>query len=113
MEAVDRESAAIHSEYLAEAFPLRDAEQGCVGEVHGTVGVFLHEFADPRSIAGVKREELQGATLQHFPEGFLRSGQIGDEIHGFGERRPDSGHGLAEILERVNTLGVMLVIGID
>jgi hypothetical protein len=113
MEAVDREIAAIHGENFAEAFPLRDAEQGCIGEVHGTVGVFLHKFADARSVPGVKREELQGATFQHFPECFLCCGEIGEQVHGFGQRGPHGGHRLAEILERANTPGVMLVIGID
>jgi len=54
VEAIDGEIAAIYGENLAEAFSLRDAEESGIREVHATVGIFFHEFADPRNIARVQ-----------------------------------------------------------
>jgi len=54
VEAIDGEIAAIYGEDLADAFSFRDAEESGIREVHGTVGIFFHEFADPRNIARVQ-----------------------------------------------------------
>ena len=113
VEAVDGEITAIHGEDSAEAFAFCDAEEGGIDEVHGTVDILTHEFADAWSIAGVEREELQGAAFQHLPESFLGPGQFFQQVHGFGQRRPNGGHRLAKSLERRDTPGMMLVIGIN
>ena len=40
-------------------------------------GVFAHELADPGSVAGIEWKELDRASAQHFPEGLLSFGEIG------------------------------------
>ncbi len=99
MQAIDGEIAAIYGEDLADAFSFRDAQESGIREVHGTVGIFFHEFADPRNIARVQGEELQRSAIDHFPERFLGLGKIGEQVHGFCERRPDRGQGFAETPE--------------
>ena len=113
MKAIDGEIAAIDGEYFAQAFSLRDADERGVGEIHGPVRVFAHKFADSGNVAGIEREQEDGAALEHFPQRLLRGRLIGEEVHGFDERRPDGGERLAQRFESGNAPGVMLVIRID
>jgi len=76
VEAVDGEIAAVDGEDFAEALALGDAEDGGVGEIHGTVGVFAHEFANPGNVAGVEGKQKDRASVEHFPERILRLRQI-------------------------------------
>lgn len=77
MEAVDGEIAAVDGEYFADAFSFGDADEGGVGEVHGAVGVFAHEFAGSGDVAGIEGKQKDGAAIEHFPKGFLRGGLVG------------------------------------
>ena len=113
VEAVDGEIAAVDGEYFAEALSFGDADEGGVGEVHGAVGVFTHELAGSGDVARIEGKQKDGAALEHFPEGLLRSRLVGQKVHGFDERRPDGGERLAQGLESRNALGMVLVIRID
>jgi hypothetical protein len=113
VEAVVGEIAAINGEYFAEAFTFGDAEEGRVAEIHGTVRVFAHQFADSGNVCGIERELEEGAALDHFPQRLLGGGLIGEQVHGFDERGPDGGKRLAQRFESGNAAGVVLVIGID
>ena len=63
VEAIDGEIASVHGENFSEAFALCNPEERGIGKIHGTIGVLAHEFADSRSVGGVERKELQGASL--------------------------------------------------
>ncbi len=63
VEAIDGEIASVHGENFSEAFALGYPEKSCIREVHLTIGVLAHEFADSRSVGGIERKELQCATL--------------------------------------------------
>lgn len=77
VKAVDGEIAAVDGEDLADALAFGDADERGVGEIHGAVGVFTHELAGSGDVAGIEREQKDGAALGHFPEGLLRHGLIG------------------------------------
>lgn len=113
VEAVDGEIAAVDGEYFADTLSFGDADEGGVGEVHGTVGVFAHELADSGDVACIERKQKDGGAFEHFPEDFLRRWLTGKEVHGFDERGPYGGEGLAQGFESGNAAGMVLVIGID
>lgn len=112
MEAVDGEVAAVDCDYFAEAFAFGDADERGVGEIHGAVGVFAHEFADSRDVAGIEGKQKDGAAIEHFPEGLLCCGLIGEEVHGFDKGRPDGGERLAQPFQGGDALHVVLVVGV-
>jgi transposase len=77
VETVDGEVAAVDGEDFAEAFAFGDAKKGGVGEVHGTVGVFAHEFARSGDVARIEGKQKDSASFEHFPQRLLRHRLVG------------------------------------
>jgi hypothetical protein len=46
MNPVDSEIFLVDGEYFANAFPLGNPDEGCVGKIHRTIGIFPQKFTD-------------------------------------------------------------------
>jgi len=56
VQAVDGKVPPIDRKDFAKTFALGEAQESGVREIHRSIGVFAHQFADPRNVPGIKRK---------------------------------------------------------
>ena len=93
---VNGEVPPIEREDAREIFAFGDPDERRVGEIHRQVAVLLHQLAHARRIAFIERRQCQRPGFHTAPEGLLAGPRRPQQVHGFGERRPDRDQRIAE-----------------
>lgn len=110
---VHREVPPVEREDAGEIFAFGNAYQRGVGQVHWQIAVFLHQLTHAWRIAFVEGREGQALGLHATPEGFLTTPRRSQQVHGFGERRPDGDERIAERFEGGYAGGVMGIVLVE
>lgn len=79
-----------------------ERDEGGVGQVHGPVGVSVHEDGAPFDDVSVEVSDVKPTGEDEGPQGVTarRPTDAGQEIHRFGQRRPGGDKRQGELTER-------------
>ena len=110
--SIDAKIAMVDGEDCADLFPLSDANDGRIGQVHPTITVAMHQLTHPRHISHIERNDKEGLGQQELPQGILR--QVGEceEVHRLSDDRPDRQQRRVETFQRFPTYSVELIAAI-
>ena len=111
--SIDREIAAVHCEDPPDAFSLSHSDKCRVREIHRAVGILDHQLSYAGYVYQVEGEESHCSSRQHLPDSILGLWKIPQQIDGFDQRRPHGDQGLAQVLQAIDALFVILIVSID
>ncbi len=112
-DAVGGEIGVVHGEDGGDGFAFGEVDQGCVGEIHGVVGVAGHEVVEARQFVLGNSSEGEGAGANERPGGFGFPGFLPEEVEKFGENRLRGKKWEAELLEGIGAEMVPAVVAVD
>lgn len=87
--AIDGKITPVERENPADSFPLGNTHKSGIGEIHRQIVILLHQFTHTRHVVDCQRQDVDGPTLDDFPQRPLRRSRSAEKVHRFSQGRPN------------------------